>query len=48
MIFGFPRCGTTILRNIIGHCDDVFQIVKETDKIDTISHNKKFGLCKFI
>ena len=28
IIFGFPHSGTTILRNIISHIENVFDIVK--------------------
>jgi len=45
IIFGFPHCGTTILRAIIGHIDDVHEIVDETDSI-CIHSAKKYVLCK--
>jgi hypothetical protein len=33
IIFGFPHCGTTILRSIIGHIDNVYEHPFETNKI---------------
>jgi hypothetical protein len=49
IIFGFPHCGTTILRSIIGHIDNVYEIVNEVqyiddNNIDYINYN--FVLCK--
>ena len=46
ILFGFPHCGTTILRSIIGHIDEVHEIVNETRTIK-INSNKKFVLCKY-
>ena len=46
LICGFPHCGTTILRTIIGHIEDVKEIITETPYINETS-NKKFILCKF-
>lgn len=46
IICGFPHCGTTILKSIIGHIEDVEEIYDETDVIN-ISSNKKFILCKY-
>lgn len=49
IIFGFPHCGTTILRSIISHIDNVYEIVDETDKIDDNNSNYSnynFVLCK--
>jgi hypothetical protein len=52
IIFGFPHCGTTILRCIIGHIEDVYEIVDETQIIneDNIYDDniklKKYILCK--
>lgn len=34
IIFGFPHCGTTILRCIISHIDNVYEIQDEILKID--------------
>ena len=49
IIFGFPHSGTTILRNIISHIENVYEIVDEVslinDKIDYT--NYKFVLCKY-
>lgn len=46
LIFGFPHCGTTILKTIIGHIDSVEEYLLETDTIDDISTNKPFIICK--
>lgn len=45
LIFGFPHCGTSILKSIIGHIDDVDEIIQETDII-TKSITNKYILCK--
>jgi len=45
LIFGFPHCGTSILKSIIGHIEQVHEIIKETDKIN-IKTDKKYILCK--
>ena len=50
IIFGFPHCGTTILKNIICHINNVYEIVDEIEKIDDnildyINYN--FVLCKY-
>ena len=34
IIFGFPHCGTTILRTILSHIPEVYEIVYETEYID--------------
>lgn len=50
IIFGFPHCGTTILKSIICHINNVYEIVDETKKIDdnnTDYNNYNFVLCKF-
>jgi hypothetical protein len=46
LINGFPHCGTSILKSIIGHIEDVEEIYNETNVINQIS-NKKFILCKY-
>lgn len=46
LICGFPHCGTSILKSIIGHIDDVEEIYNETNKI-TKNSNKKFILAKW-
>lgn len=52
IIFGFSHCGTTILRTIIGHIDEIYEIPKETDVISNndiniaTKLNKKYVLCK--
>ena len=38
MIIGFPHCGTSILKSIIGHTDNVEEIYLETDKIEKNSN----------
>lgn len=45
LICGFPHCGTSILKSIIGHIDCVEEIYDETDVINKKS-NKNFILCK--
>lgn len=45
IVCGFPHSGTTILKNIIGHIDDVEEIVDELHIINR-SSNKKFIMCK--
>lgn len=45
LICGFPHCGTSILRSIIGHIEDVEEIYNETSVI-TKNSDKKFILCK--
>jgi hypothetical protein len=50
IIFGFPHCGTTILRSIICHIGNVYEIVDETPKIDdnNIDYiNYDFVVCKW-
>ena len=46
LIFGFPHCGTSILKTIISHIDSVEEYLLETDTIDNISTNKPFVICK--
>ena len=46
IIFGFPHCGSSILKSIIGHIDDVEEIYEEVKKIDKPT-DKQFILCKF-
>lgn len=50
IIFGFPHSGTTILRNIIGHIENVYEIVDEVAMIDDNNSdytNYSFVLCKW-
>lgn len=53
VIFGFPHTGTTIMKSIIGHIPDVYEIINEQLSIEeddvriAESTNKKFILCKF-
>ena len=50
IIFGFPHSGTTILRNIISHIENVYEIVDEKIKIDDDNNdytNYDFVLCKW-
>jgi hypothetical protein len=50
IIFSFPHCGTTILRSIIGHIDNVYEIVDEVSYIDDYNEdyiNHNFVLCKW-
>ena len=46
LIIGFPHSGTTILKSIIGHIEEVEEIRNETKVIEKNS-NKKFILGKF-
>lgn len=46
LICGFPHCGTSILKSIIGHIVDVEEIYNEIDVIAKKS-DKKFILCKW-
>jgi len=45
IIFGFPHCGTTILKSIIGHIDEVQEIIPECSYIEQ-KITKKFAVCK--
>jgi hypothetical protein len=45
LICGFPHCGTSILKSIIGHIENVEEIKHETNVID-ISTDKEFIVCK--
>lgn len=49
IIFGFPHSGTSILKSIIGHIDNVYEIIDETKNIniDNFKTNKEFILCKY-
>ena len=50
IIFGFPHTGTTILRCIISHIENVYEICDEVENIDDNNneYNKyDFVLCKF-
>ena len=48
LICGFPHCGTTILKCIVGHCTNVEEIVNETYHIPpSAPQKKKFTLCKW-
>ena len=41
LICGFPHCGTTILKSIIGHIEDLEEIYNENEVI-TKNSDKKF------
>jgi hypothetical protein len=45
LICGFPHCGTSILKSILGHIEEIEEIYNETSVINKNS-NKKFILCK--
>ncbi len=30
IIFGFPHCGTSILKSVMGHCPLIHEMVEET------------------
>ena len=42
LICGFPHCGTSILKSIIGHIEDVDEIIRETDyiSVDKLNNSK--------
>jgi len=46
VICGFPHCGTSILKSILGHIEDVEEIQHECKEINK-SSNKNFILCKW-
>jgi hypothetical protein len=46
LICGFPHCGTSILKSILGHIEEIEEIYNETNFIN-ISSDKKFILCKY-
>lgn len=46
LIFGFPHCGTSILKSIIGHCDNIDEVFDETYTIDENTITKDFKVCK--
>ena len=46
LICGFPHCGTSILKSIMGHIEEIEEIINECNVINKIS-NKKFILCKY-
>lgn len=46
LICGFPHCGTSILKSIMGHIEEIEEIYDETNVINKIS-NKKFILSKY-
>ena len=46
IVLGFPHGGTTILRSVIGHIDDVHDCVDETHMIPPLQETKKFAVCK--
>lgn len=48
LICGYSHCGTTILKSIIGHIEEVEEIIDECDKLPkNISTDKKYILFKF-
>tara|TARA_Y100000389_G_scaffold70210_2_gene66925 strand:- start:7034 stop:7705 length:672 start_codon:yes stop_codon:yes gene_type:complete len=46
LVCGYSHCGTTILKSIIGHIEDVEEIIDECKSIKK-STNKKYILCKY-
>jgi len=46
IIFGFPHSGTSILKSIIGHCENVEEIINETNTIKK-SSDKDFIVSKY-
>ena len=50
IIFGFSHCGTTILKSIIGHIEEVYEVIDETDIFDNfnlVPSSKKYVLHKY-
>jgi len=49
MVTGFPHTGTTILKSVIGHCDNVKEIVHEIPLIreEDMNSDHEFILCKW-
>jgi len=49
-VCGFPHCGTSILKSIIGHIDQVYEILDEVIYINqelyNIDNSKKYILGK--
>lgn len=49
LIFGFPHSGTTILKSILGHIPDIYEIIDETDGIKiTDNINQKYAKYNYI
>lgn len=46
IVCGFPHCGTSILKSVIGHCEEVCEIIKEKKHIEQPSVSHKYTLCK--
>tara|TARA_R100000278_G_scaffold109951_1_gene87057 strand:- start:1009 stop:1677 length:669 start_codon:yes stop_codon:yes gene_type:complete len=46
LIHGFPHSGTSILKSIIGHCENVEEIINESCNIKS-STDKDFIVCKY-
>ena len=46
LIHGFPHAGTSILKSIIGHCDNVEEVINERNTIKNNS-DKDFIVCKY-
>lgn len=48
IIIGFPHCGTSILKSILGHCENVNEIINESQYIpDELYDPTKFNVCKW-
>ena len=46
IVFGFPHCGTSVLKSIIGHIDDVDETINESMTARNTA-KKKFAVCKY-
>lgn len=46
LIFGYPHCGTSILKSVISHIPNVEEIVEETHVINK-NTDKDFIICKY-
>ena len=49
IVFGHPHCGTTILKSIIGHCENAKDFPQETNFIsdDQLHESHRFTVIKF-
>lgn len=49
IIFGFPHCGTSIFKSILGHCKEIKEIYHEVKEIPDkiVSKKHKYTLCKW-
>jgi hypothetical protein len=48
IIFGFPHCGTSIIKSIIGHIENVYEVIDETYIVDERIFNDIKSKYKYI